>query len=333
MLKKIVSLVVGATLVLATLGVAAADVATTSTYDVANGKIAVETKVTNATAGEVYTYLAYKLGNSGSLENLQNNEVVYVDEKEIETGETETVFGYTTDAANAGAVVLLGNATDDTTLDGGKIEGRVYRNYTIKVGDGEVDDGSIDITGLASGAIVELPAAIGSVVVTGVKVGGTPVDFIAGNESVKVPLSALTEGAEVVVEVADGAVQAAVTIQSGAYIPAEKAAAEDNTDLSSVLVLAKIEGAASEYGITFGPGYTDYKVYSAKALGVGSDGMYAIRLYGFENTTVDGKAITDGAAVWAKAYATVGGETIYSDNICGIKVGEADAVAEVIEAE
>lgn len=334
MLKKIVSLVVGATLVLATLGVSAAQVATTSTYDVENGQIAVETKVTNANAGEVYTYLAYKLANGGSLDNLQNNEVVYVDEKVIATGETETTFTYTTAIANENAVVVLGNPTTDATIDGGVIEeGKVVRKYTVKVGDGEAVAGELDITDLAETAIVEIPAAIGAVVVTGVKVGGVAVDFIAGNESVKVPLSALTEGAEVVVEVATGAVQAAVTIKSGAYIPAEGAAAEDKTDLSSVLVLAKIEGAATEYGVTFGPGYTDYEVYSAKALGVGSDGLYAIRLYGFEGVTIDGKAITDGTAVWAKAYAVVDGETIYSSNICGIKVGEADAAAEVIDAE
>lgn len=324
MLKKIVSLVVGATLVLATLGVAAADVATTSTYDVANGKIAVETKVTNATAGEVYTYLAYKLGNGGSLENLQNNEVVYVDEKVIATGETETTFGYTTDIANDAAVIVLGNPTTDATIDGGIIEeGRTIWNYTVAVGEGAAAPAELDVTDLEETAIVDIPAAVGSSIVTGVKVNGEAVDFIATNAGVKVSLADLSDGAAIVVEVSTGAVETVVTILDGSYIPAENAAAEDGLNYSSVLALAQIVGASDNYGIEFGPNKDKY-VFAAKALGQGSDGLYAIRIYGFEEQQ-ENRIDTPGVAVFARAYAEVDGQTIYSNEICRIGLDEVAA--------
>lgn len=328
MLKKIVSLVVGATLVLATLGVSAAQVGTTSVYDTVNNKIAVETTVSDANAGEVYTYLAYKLGQGGSLENLQNSEVVYVDEKEIAVGETGTSFSYTTAATNDQAVILLGNATDDTTIDGGIIEGRVYRNYTVAVGDGAAASARLDITGLAETAIVDIPAAIGSAIVTGVKVNGEAVDFIATNAGVKVSLEDLSDDAAIVVELSTGAIQTAVTILDGSYIPAENAAAEDTEagvgQYSSVLALAQIEGTASEYGIWFGPEKSEINVFKAQALGQGSDGKYAIRVYGFDQMA-DGYKIDNGVAVWAQAYAIVDGETVLSDQVCRIGLDEVAA--------
>lgn len=333
MLKKIVSLVVGTTLVLATLGVSAADVATTSTYNVADDTIAVTTNVTNANEGEVYTYLAYKLGTGGSLENLQNNEVVYVDEKVIATGETSTSFSYTTAMANDQAVVLLGNPTTDDTINGGVIEeGKTYRNYTIAVGAGEAEAAEpLDITGLAETTIVDIPAAIGSAVVTGVTVNGEAVDYIATNDGIKISLAALPENAVVVVEVAAGAQQAVVSIENAAFIPAANAADEDDAaGLDSIMVLAKIEGAASEYGIALGSSYENWvPVKTFKALGLGTGGYYAVRLYGFNQV----EGLEEAATVWAKGYAVSDESTIYSDKVCGIKVGEADAAAEVIDAE
>lgn len=320
MLKKIVSLVVGATLVLATLGVAAADVATTSVYDAVNGKISVETAVTNANAGEVYTYLAYKLGNGGSLENLQNNEVVYVDEKVIATGETGTTFNYTTDIANDAAVVVLGNATDDTTIDGGIIEeGRTVWNYTVAVGDGAAAPAELDVTDLASTAIVNVPVAIDGVVVTDVTVNGKSVNYIAANDCVKISLADLSDGAEVVVVVASGAQEAVVTIQNAAFIAAADAAAEDDAEgLDSIMVLAKIEGAASEYGVAFGDEFENFvPKFTAKALGIGTEGYYAVRLYGFNQV----EGLEEAATVWAKGYAVTNEGTVYG-NACGIKIAE-----------
>ncbi len=329
MLKKIVSLVVGATLVLATLGVAAANVATTSVYDAVNGKIAVETTVTDANAGEVYTYLAYKLGNGGSLENLQNSEVVYVDEKVIATGETSTTFAYTTDIANDAAVVVLGNPTTDATIPGGVIEeGRTIWNYTIAVGEGVAAPAELDVTDLEETAIVDIPAAVGSSIVTGVKVDGEAVDFIATNAGVKVSLEDLSDGAAIVVEISTGVQQTVVSILDGSYIPAGNAATEDTEvgvgQYSSVLALAQIEGAADVYGIEFGPNKDNY-VFAAKALGQGSDGLYAIRIYGFEDENNEIQIATPGVAVFARAYAEVDGQTIYSDEICRIGLDEAAA--------
>ncbi len=326
MLKKIVSLVVGATLVLATLGVAAAEVATTSIYDVEAGTIAVTTNVTDANEGEVYTYLAYKLAEGGSLENLQNSEVVYVDEKVIGTGENGTTFAYTTDIANDAAVVLVGDHATDNTFEGVIEEGRTYRNYTVAVGGGDaVAADPIDITDLEETAIVDIPAVVGSSIVTGVTVNGEAVDFIATNAGVKISLADLPENAVVVVEVATGAVETVVTILDGSYIPAEDAAEEDGLAYSSVLALAKIEGVASEYGIEFGPNKDNY-VFTAPALGQGSEGLYAIRIYGFEEEN-EVQIATPGVAVFARAYAEVDGETIYSDNICRIGLDE-EAIAE-----
>lgn len=325
MLKKIVSLVVGATLVLATLGVAAAEVATTTTYDRANGTIAVETAVTSANPGEVYTYLAYKLGENGSLANLQNNEVVYVDEKEILAGESGTTFAYTTAIANDQAVVLVGDPASDNTFDGVIEEGRQYINYTVAVGAGEAVAGNIDVTDLnAEIAVVEIPAEIGSAIVTDVKVDGASVDFIATNAGVKIPLASLVEGSAIVVEVSEGAIQTAVTILDGSYIPAENAAEEDELPYSSVLALAQIEGTASEYGIWFGPQKNEINVFKAPALGQGSDGKYAIRIYGFDQMQ-EGYKIDNGVAVWAQAYAVVNGEEIKSEQVCRIGLDEVAA--------
>ncbi len=318
MLKKIVSLVVGATLVLATLGVSAA-VNTTSTYDYDARTIAVETEVTEVEAGQVYTYLAYKQAEGASLENLQNSEVVYVDEKVVGESDASLKFNYTTTIDKEGALVRLGAPVGNDVLDGGIIEeGKVYRYYTVAVGNGAASAvQSIEVKGdETADQLVDIPVALESGLVAGVSVNGSPVaTYIATNEGVKIPWSALVAEGEsaIVISTEAAAIETSVTIIDGGFADADQEA----NGGEAVIVLAEIEGNADEYGIAFGPAYTGAYDY-LKAYAKGSDGTYAIKLVNFEDTNmVNGGSLyydEENNCMWAKAYAKVGSETIESEN-------------------
>ena len=87
-LKKFVSLVVGVSLALATIGVAAAnpEVMTQSVYDASTKTLTVVTTVTNAEDGSTYTYMAYDKSVTG-VADLSEATIKYVDLKVYDAAE------------------------------------------------------------------------------------------------------------------------------------------------------------------------------------------------------------------------------------------------------
>ncbi len=307
MLKKIVSLVVGATLVLATLGVAAADVATVSVYD-ANRNIEVVTTVSNGTAGEVYTYLAYKLNGSASVENLTDSEVVYVDEKAIAAGQNSVTFEYTTAGANLGSTILVGNAgSAENTI-------AIGLDYTVSVNGAAAAKKTLDVDGLADSDYVTIEADLSNAVVTGVTLNDAAfTNYFVTNSGLYLPYSAIKDLDTVAFAITteNGAISTSVQILDGGFIANDT---EDANGYDSVIALAKIEGTAAEYGINFSADKDDFSgAIKAKALGKGSDGLYAIKLYGYDQNE---SVLAGASVVYAQAYA----DTLTSADICAIKI-------------
>ena len=318
MLKKIVSLVVGATLVLATLGVSAATIGTVSVYDATQENITVTTTVEGAAANDVYTYLAYKKG--ANRESLVGNDVVYADEKTSVAGE-DVVFTYVTAAANNEAVVLVGGAgSTEGAANEGEISAAnpvVNRNYTVAVNGGSPVDGSIAITSdMDDDDLIDITADVANAVITSVTINGAPFNtYFATNTGIKVPLGAITDDAAIVINTTVGATASAVYIFNGAYIENDT---EDENGYASVIAVASVVGYAEEYGIEFSTDadFTEGNVIKAEALGKGTNGMYAIKLYGYE-LYQDG--ILNGAdVVYARAYA----DDIISTDVQEIAIGE-----------
>ena len=283
MLKKIVSLVVGATLVLATLGVSAATVGTVSTYEGEN--IKVTTTVTNTGADDVYTYLAYQKG--ASVDNLQNAQVVYVDEKTPAAAGEDVVFEYTTLAANNEAVILVGGAEEDPVQN--TIQANVYKDYSVQVDSAGAVEKKLDVTNVTSSSLVTIAADLANVVISGVTLNGDAFDdYVATDNGLMISYSAIEnlENVAFAITTTTGAVATAVTIWNGAYIANE----------DGIIAVAQVEGDSADFGITFSDGAA--QEFKGAAKGVGTDGMYAIRL-----NNIKGSMFKDAAKVYVSAYA------------------------------
>ncbi len=303
MLKKIVSLVVGATLVLATLGVSAATIETVSVYE--GDDIAVTTTVTGVVAGEVYTYLAYEQAEGASLENLTGTEVAYVDEK-IVTAEDVTnggiAFTYVTAADFNGATIAFGGAgagTKDQAIE--PADPTVYRNYTVKLADGEAVPDQIDITNAAATDLVDIAVdGIANVIIEAVTVGGAAIDgWFETSTGIKVPLNLIPENAEIVIT-AKANPYCIVGILNAAFIAKDEDVTTNPGVYDSIIAVARIEGAAAEYGIEFSKNADFSDALQFKALGKGTNGMYAVKVNGFD-TKVE---LAGAEVVYARAYAT-----------------------------
>ncbi len=302
MLKKIVSLVVGATLVLATLGVSAATIATESVYNTA-GDIEVTTTVTGVAKDEVYTYLAYKQAEVADLEDLIGAEVAYVDEKTVtdeDVANGEIVFTYVTREDFKGATIAFGGAGAGTKQ---KIEvAEPSRSYTVQLNDdGAIVDGTINTDGVGDTDLVDIDIVdIGNVQVTGVSINGEPVnDWFVTTTGIKLPLGLITDGAEIKVA-ATTSPNGIVGVLNAAFIPKDEDVTGEKGKYDSIIVVARIEGVASEYGIVLSKDadFSDYAEF--KALGKGSNGMYAVKVNGFDKHD----KLKDATTIYAKAYAT-----------------------------
>ncbi len=220
MLKKIVSIVVSATLVLATLGVSAATVGTTSTFE--GDSIKVITTVQGAATGDVYTYLAYK-NTVADVAGITDGDVVYVEEKTSVSGEN-VVFEYTTLAANNDAVVLVGGAA--STENGpaqNVIEAEaltVLKDYSVTV-DGVSADKKLDVTNVTSSSLVTIEADLANKVIKSVTLNGAEfTDYIQKDDGLQISYSAIAEEETVAFEITTmtGAVAESVILWNGAYV-------------------------------------------------------------------------------------------------------------------
>ncbi len=311
MLKKFVSTVVGVSCAVAALGVSAASptIQTTTTYSGGGtAKIAVTTTVTDATSGNVYTYLAY---DKGVATVTTGDQIVYVDQQKA-TG-TNVTFNYVTDSTDVGSNVKVGGkSAEGVAYDpaSGTIPAApVVGNVSVAV-DGEDAVKTVVDTEAANGTYVKVEyEAVNPV--SSVTVNGVAADWFAGNGVVWVKVDALKNATKPTVEIttAPAATVETQTLASG-YMAA---AGEDD---AAVIALGQVTGDVAEYGIAFS---TDSNFTSPKylqALGRNNEGQFAIKWVGY------GSELT--GTVYAKVYTGVEGSRVLSEETYEVIVGGTD---------
>lgn len=301
MLKRLVSAVVGVTCIAATVGVSATtpSVATTTVYNGADtSKIKVTSIVQNASSenGDIYTYLAY---DKSVPTVTQGSEIVYIDQQTA-TGTTVT-FEYVTDTTDVDAKVKVGGKNNAGAFDpySGTIPAaKTSVNVTV---DGDaVADQDLDLDSAADDDYVGI--SLGKTdVVNGVTIGGTAIDdYFVGNGKVWIKKSDLTSGGQIAITTTtETAATAAETIGAGCLV---------DGGIKSVIAMAKVVGAASEYGIAVSKSkdFSDATYYSA--LGKGTDGVFAIKLQDIASGNLNG-------TVYAKAYYGAEESRVLSDKV------------------
>ncbi len=310
MLKKFISAVVGASCVLATFGVAAAPViSTTSTYD--SGEITVVTTVTNVNAGDVCTYLAYdKSITAADID--EEGEIIHIDQK-ASTG-TSVTFDYVTEYSNVGSKVLVGGVTSGGAALGASNqdaipypEGHVL-DITVSVNGGAGNAAQVVVGDAADTDYVLIPAAIGGAAITKVTVNGTATTgYFAAQDGIWVTKGSIANNAAVAITT--GSVTITQATEGLGYI------AED----SKVVAVGKVGGSFEECGIAFGASNDSFEHFAA--LGIGSDGRFAVILKDYAEGT-----FADAETIYARAYTKSGSSYAYGD-VFSVSVGGSEDLA------
>ena len=332
MLKRVISLIVGATCMVSMTGVFAGSYdSTTTTYSGttdANGKpqIQVTTNVT-LDANEVVTYLVYRETNSGGEEvttsNLTGDDIVYVDQYKNSSSSTATkAFSYVTVASDIGSPIKTG--ADVTTPDT-----EVIPDFNFKVVDATDDTlywGGNSLPTAEQG-LYKFETTLGvDDVVKGVKVGNTDVVnwFVSDTGAKTLWIDAdeiAAEASSATITVTLGSAKVSVATRSVAYYAAgdnDHADASDGTDLAnmaSVIVVGNVVGNVSEFGIQLADTENGAKTTEAnvsgnvarlEALGKNVSGDYAVRVYTSDNFGKD--------TIYACAYyKTADGTVVVGD--------------------
>ncbi len=302
MLKRLVSAVVGVTCIAATVGVSAAtpSVATTTVYNGADtSKIKVTSTVQGA-SGDIYTYLAY---NKDVDTVTSGDQIVYIDQQTA-TGTTVT-FEYVTDTTDVDAKVKVGGKNDSgafTPYTGTIPAAKTSVNVTV---DGDaVADQNLDLNSAAGDDYIGISLGKNSGV-SAVTIGETAiVDYFVGNGKVWIKKSDLTSGGQIAITTtAETAATAAETIGAGCLV---------DGGIKSVIAMAKVVGAASEYGIAISTSKDFSGATYYPALGKGTDGVFAIKLQDIASGNLSG-------TVYAKAYYGAEESRVFSDKVFEIK--------------
>ena len=307
MLKRLVSAVVGVTCIAATVGVSAAPSVSTST--VYNGtdksKITVKSTVLDAATGNIYTYLAY----DKSVDTVTDGDnIVYIDQQTA-TGTTVT-FTYVTGTADVDAKVKVGGKNSDGAFDPytGTIPA-AKTSVNVTVDNAAAADQDLDLDKAADDDYIGI--SLGKTdVVNKVTIGETEIDdYFVGNGKVWIKKSNLTSGKQIAITTTEeAAATAAETIGAGCLV--------DNS-IKSVIAMAKVVGAASEYGIAVSTSKDFSSITYYPALGKGTDGVFAIKLQDIKSGNLSG-------TVYAKAYYGAEGNRKFSDKVFEINTEVAE---------
>lgn len=309
MLKRLVSAVVGVTCIAATVGVSAVpSVATSTVYNgTEKSKITVKSTVQGA-SGDIYTYLAY----DKSVDTVTSgDQIVYIDQQTA-TGTTVT-FTYVTDKTDVDAKVKVGGKNDSgafTPYTGTIPAAKTSVNVTV---DGEAAaDQDLDLDSAADDDYVGISLDTTGVV-SGVTIGGTTIDdYFVGNGKVWIKKSDLTSDKQIAITTTEEtAATEAVTIGAGCLV---------DGNIKSVIAMAKVVGAASEYGIVISTSkdFSDATYYPA--LGKGTDGVFAIKLQDIASGNLSG-------TVYAKAYYGAEENRTFSDKVFEINTDVAESTS------
>ncbi|MBQ6999159.1 MAG: hypothetical protein IJN62_05165 [Clostridia bacterium] len=190
-MKKVLVCALAALFLMATCLTAFAEPVTTTAY--VDDKLVVTTTVTDATNGDMLTYLAYE--GDAAAAPASDDDIVYIDQQTFVEGKT-TTFSYTTDKdAWVGTVVKSGSSAADvetyvTTLEG--------RNITVTVNDGDT----------VTTKNYTLPSQNAGTYVTDIAVANVEIDTVTVNDAVASEVADVQNGKIVIVDngLADDAV-------------------------------------------------------------------------------------------------------------------------------
>lgn len=327
MLKKFVSLVVGVSLALATIGVAAADpaVQTQSVYDASAKTLTVVTTVTNPEDGSTYTYLAYDKDVT-TIADLEAGQIKYVDQKVYnEANGTNLAFEFETTTNDSAKLY------QDIIKVGGKTAaGAAYTAATSGVGENIVDP-TVTVNGEAATATfgtyvsadiadtdyVEITTASLNNIVTGityVKTSDSSTvtvdDYIYADKSVWLKKSDIVAASSIAIAAAEQSLETR-TLDIG-YIAQDTA---DGAEVApAVIAVGQVQGPSIRtYGIIFSKNSDFSNSVALTAVGRGTDGKYAIKIRNFKDVKtykeVEGEQVidadlTDAEKIYAKTYYT-----------------------------
>lgn len=321
MLKKLVSLVVSVSCVLAATGVSAATyTGTVSEY--AGDKIKV-TSYVSAEAGDVLTYLAYDRDVT-NLDNLNSANTVYIDQKTAATT-GDTTFSYTTASTHVNAIVKVGGKkTVSTDIADGKAEGiSPSQQISVSLNGGDAVLGAIpavddELTSMVPVTVTDLDGQK----VTGVKVNGEDeTNYYQNGNVIYLASTYFQNVALVTIEVASAAVEATgVDVIAGGIVK--------DVEEEAVAAIGKVDANAAEQGFLFATSLEGVAgntgLYSAggnafPALGSGTDGLFAVKLTDFR---VGFPEFEEATGLYARAYVIVNGVYNYSDEYVKINFEE-----------
>ena len=312
MLKKFVSLVVGVSLALATIGVAATSptVETQSVYDASAKVLTVVTTVTDAVDGSTYTYLAYDKDVT-TIEDLEAGDIKYVDQKVYnEANGTNLAFEFETATNNASKLY------QDIIKVGGKTaEGVAYEAVTDGVGEnitgpavtvngadatatfGMYISADVADTDFVSIAITGLSSTVTDVTITKADTSTEKIsDYIYSGSSIWMTKADILAAESIAITAETQTIRYA-TLDMG-YIKEDTAGGAEAAP--AVIAVGQITGLPRTYGIVFGTSESFENAQALTAAGKAEDGKFAIKIRNFN--AFEGFAGAE--EIYAKLYYT-----------------------------
>ena len=310
MLKKIVSLAVGTACLFSMVGVSAMTVQTTTEYRASD--IKVTTTVEDASlSGTTLTYLAH----DGEITSGSN--IVYVDQ--IIADATSETFEYVTQYNKIGSTVKVGGRNSAGAALG--VDENAIPGVPVYL-DEATDPISATFTtaGAEAGLVKVQVAELTGFVVKGLATEDGVVDaesYFVGNDGIWINNTVLKNSEWLRIDTgSDAAI--GMTVALG-YSPDDLETTEETDPYIIAVGLAK--GNVKEYGILFGASADEVAAKGEafdpanpadtntfRALGKGTDGMYAVQLYNFAD-------FVNGSDVYAAAY--------YIDSKDNVVIGDA----------
>ena len=247
MLKRVVGLGIGLSMLLSMSAFAAVTSSTTTTYST-DSKISVTTTVSGADAGDKITYLVHKKG--ATLTDLQDSQIVYIDQ--VTVGASAPSFTYKTETTNIGSTVLVGGSSITSPQTGVTVPGYV----NVKSADGSVlatGDIKTESTDVAGSSLVKVTLSNSLNISSITKINGNSADdalcFVGGPDVLWVnkALLATDTATDIVVSISDSSVRDLLGLNKTTYT-------EDGENLVAVSAFGQVVGPAAEYGIVFSTG-------------------------------------------------------------------------------
>lgn len=336
MLKRVVSSVVSVACLLSATGAFAATNYEATKTEYYEGKIKVTSTISGEN-GDTATYLVYDK-TVADVSGITGTDIVYVDQYKFTGSEagSKWTFSYVTDNSNIGATIKVGNGATSADNAPNAIPGISYP-VTVKCGETEWE--TTGTTDADETGWVKIPFSTTQSLVKSVKLNGTELDadkWFTGADALWIYNTSWNTTSNTVEVEAQNAVSD-VKMNSMTYIAGEATGNPDGFTDPSIVAVATVTGSSENVGIILtqdkskiedfistlsldGESNTNTtnKIGIFPALGVNSQGQFAIRIY-------DDTTFTPGSTWYAVAYCktTQEGTIGYSDNCMEITIPEA----------